>query len=120
MATAMFRPSPCPGVVRLRSSLTKRQAIQSTSAPATPGPSSTTDRRAPPSSVLTEMAIGVPGGPYLADQLLLPFALAGGGSFTTVKPSQHSLTAAAVIERFLERSCVFTQQPSGTHLVEVR
>jgi RNA 3'-terminal phosphate cyclase (ATP) len=59
-------------------------------------------------------------GPYLADQLLLPFAIAGGGSFTTVKPSQHSLTAAAVIERFLDRRCVFTQQPTGTHLVEVR
>lgn len=59
-------------------------------------------------------------GPYLADQLLLPFAIAGGGSFTTVKPSQHSLTAAAVIARFLDRRCVFTQQPTGTHLVEVR
>lgn len=59
-------------------------------------------------------------GPYLADQLLLPFALAGGGAFTTVKPSQHSLTAAAIIERFLDRRCVFTQLPSGTHRVEVR
>ena len=59
-------------------------------------------------------------GPYLADQLLLPFALAGGGTFTTVKPSQHSYTAAAVIERFLGRRCGFTQLPSGTHRVEVR
>ena len=59
-------------------------------------------------------------GPYLQDQLLLPFALAGGGTFTTVKPSQHSLTAAAVIERFLDRRCAFHQFPSGTHRVEVR
>lgn len=59
-------------------------------------------------------------GPYLADQLLLPFALAGGGAFTTVKPSQHSFTAAAVIERFLGRRCIFTHLPSGTHRVEVR
>jgi RNA 3'-terminal phosphate cyclase (ATP) len=58
-------------------------------------------------------------GPYLADQLLLPFALAGGGAFTTVKPSQHSVTASAVIERFLDRRGVFTQAPSGTHLMEV-
>jgi RNA 3'-terminal phosphate cyclase (ATP) len=58
--------------------------------------------------------------PYLADQLLLPFALARRGRFTTVKPSQHSLTAAAAIERFLNRRCVFTQQLSGTHLIEVR
>lgn len=59
-------------------------------------------------------------GPYLADQLLLPFALAGGGAFTTVKPSRHSLTAAAVIARFLDRRCVFTRLPGGSHRVEVR
>ncbi|MES2441306.1 MAG: RNA 3'-terminal phosphate cyclase [Pseudomonadota bacterium] len=58
-------------------------------------------------------------GPYLADQLLLPFALAGGGSFTTVKPSQHSLTAADVIERFLGRRCGFVQQPSGSHAMTI-
>ena len=34
-------------------------------------------------------------GPHLADQLLLPFALAGSGAFTTVKPSRHSLSATA-------------------------
>jgi RNA 3'-terminal phosphate cyclase (ATP) len=59
-------------------------------------------------------------GPYLADQLLLPFALAGGGSFTTVKPSQHSLTAADIIDRFLGRRPVFVQQPDGVHLMELR
>lgn len=57
-------------------------------------------------------------GPYLADQLLLPFALAGRGAFTTVRPSQHSLTTAAVIERFLDRRCVFTQLPGGSHRME--
>jgi len=56
-------------------------------------------------------------GPYLADQLLLPFALAGGGSFTTVKPSQHARTAAAVIEQFTDQRWVFEQQASGNHLV---
>ena len=59
-------------------------------------------------------------GPYLADQLLLPFALAGGGSFTTVKPSQHSLTAIDVIGRFLDRRLGFAQQHGGTHLLVVR
>lgn len=56
-------------------------------------------------------------GPYLADQLLLPFALAGGGSFTTVKPSQHARTAADVIERFTGHRWVFEQQAGGCHLV---
>lgn len=59
-------------------------------------------------------------GPYLADQLLLPFALAGGGRFTTVKPSQHSLTTIDVIGRFLDRRLGFAQQPGGVHLLSVR
>ena len=59
-------------------------------------------------------------GPFLADQLLLPLALAGGGCFTTVKPSLHSLTAAAVIEKFLEKRLVFDEKVDGCHLVSVR
>lgn len=60
---------------------------------------------------------GAFAGPYLQDQLLLPFALAGGGSLTTVKPSQHSLTAAKVIHRFLGRRPTFIHQADGTHLM---
>ena len=58
-------------------------------------------------------------GPYLADQLLLPFTLAGGGSFTTVKPSQHSRTAADIIEKFTGRQCQFEQLKSGVHLLTI-
>jgi RNA 3'-terminal phosphate cyclase (ATP) len=43
----------------------------------------------------------VPVEEHLADQLLLPAALAGGGSFRTTQPSLHATTNAAVIERFL-------------------
>jgi RNA 3'-terminal phosphate cyclase (ATP) len=57
-------------------------------------------------------------GPYLADQMLLPFALAGGGAFTTVKPSQHARTAADVIHLFTGLRLTFAQQSDGTHLVE--
>ncbi len=59
-------------------------------------------------------------GPYLADQLLLPFALAGGGSFTTVKLSQHSLTAADIIERFTGRRCVFEVREGESNRVTIR
>jgi RNA 3'-terminal phosphate cyclase (ATP) len=59
-------------------------------------------------------------GPYLADQLLLPMAAAGGGAFTTVKPSQHALTAADVIQRFLDRRIVFDAGKGGAHQVEIR
>lgn len=44
---------------------------------------------------------GAAVGPHLADQLLLPLALAGGGSFTASAVSQHTLTNAEVIRRFL-------------------
>ena len=49
-------------------------------------------------------------GEYLADQIMLPFALAGGGSFTTSEISQHALTNAAVIEKFLPVHISFTKE----------
>ena len=58
-------------------------------------------------------------GPYLADQLLLPMALAGGGSFTTVKPSLHARTAADVIAKFLPVAVRFEEKEQGRHLVTV-
>jgi RNA 3'-terminal phosphate cyclase (ATP) len=45
---------------------------------------------------------GVPVGPHLADQLLLPMALAGGGAFRTLVPTPHTVTNADVIGRFLD------------------
>lgn len=48
------------------------------------------------------IASGAAVGPQLADQLLLPMALAGGGCFTTVRPTRHARTAAAVIARFFD------------------
>ncbi len=47
------------------------------------------------------LASGVPVGEHLADQLLLPMALAGGGSFRTVRPSRHTTTNIDVIRAFL-------------------
>lgn len=44
----------------------------------------------------------VPVGEHLADQLLIPIALAGSGSFMTVEPSLHTRTNIEVIQRFLE------------------
>ncbi|MDR2981966.1 MAG: RNA 3'-terminal phosphate cyclase [Puniceicoccales bacterium] len=41
-------------------------------------------------------------GEHLADQLLLPLALAKGGVFTTLPPSRHTQTNIAVIGRFLD------------------
>ncbi len=38
---------------------------------------------------------------HLADQLLIPMVLAGGGSFRTTRPSLHTTTNAEVIQLFL-------------------
>lgn len=48
------------------------------------------------------LAGGVPVGRYLADQLLLPLALAGGGSFRTLALTRHSTTNIDIIRRFLD------------------
>jgi RNA 3'-terminal phosphate cyclase (ATP) len=44
---------------------------------------------------------GVPVGQHLADQLLLPMALAGGGALKTLQPSLHALTNIDVIRAFV-------------------
>lgn len=44
---------------------------------------------------------GAAVGEHLADQLMLPMALAGGGRFTVSSVSRHALTNADVIGRFL-------------------
>ena len=48
-------------------------------------------------------------GPYLADQLLLPLALAGSGAFTASSISQHARTNADLIARFLPVTIRFEQ-----------
>lgn len=48
------------------------------------------------------LAIGAPVGPHLADQLLLPMAIAGQGCFLTMPLTEHSRTNIAVIQQFLE------------------
>ncbi len=48
------------------------------------------------------LASGAPVGPYLADQLLVPLAIAGEGTFRTVRPTRHTLTNVEIIRRFLD------------------
>ncbi len=48
-----------------------------------------------------DLDVGAPIDEHLADQLLIPMALAGGGRFLTCTPTLHTRTNAAVIERFL-------------------
>ena len=58
-------------------------------------------------------------GPFLQDQLLLPFAMAGAGAFTSVKLSEHTRTAARLIERFTGRAFAFSEGADGAWLVKL-
>ena len=55
---------------------------------------------------------GVPVDRYLADQLLIPLALANGGEFLTQEPSLHTTTNMAVITLFTGKK--FTSEATDT------
>jgi RNA 3'-terminal phosphate cyclase (ATP) len=61
---------------------------------------------------------GAPVGEHLADQLVIPLAMAGSGAYRIGAPSPHLVTNVAVVRRFLDvpLECV----PVGTGLFEVR
>jgi RNA 3'-terminal phosphate cyclase (ATP) len=65
------------------------------------------------------IAAGVPVGIHLADQLLIPMALAGGGTFRTLKPTRHTVTNADVIRRFLDVPIAIEPEGDGIHRVSV-
>jgi RNA 3'-terminal phosphate cyclase (ATP) len=48
------------------------------------------------------LAANVPVAEHLADQLLLPLTLAGGGALVTLPPSSHTTTNIDTIRRFLD------------------
>ena len=58
-------------------------------------------------------------GEYLADQLLLPLALAGGGAFTTNTPSAHTTTNIDTIRKFLEVKIEFTETGKNLWLIKI-
>ncbi len=69
--------------------------------------------------ILHYLAADVPVGQHLADQLLLPMALGGGGSFRTVKPSAHSLTQLDLARIFLAVDGAITWEAGDAWRAEV-
>ena len=55
------------------------------------------------------LSAGVPVGRHLADQLMIPMALAGGGKFRTLPPTRHSLTNIEVLKKFLDVEVTVTK-----------
>jgi RNA 3'-terminal phosphate cyclase (ATP) len=55
-------------------------------------------------------------GEHLADQLLLPMAIARGGAFTTLEPSSHTTTNAEVIRTFMDVEVRITRDGDRTRI----
>lgn len=58
-------------------------------------------------------------GKYLADQLLVPIAIAGGGKYTTVSPSRHTITNIEIIKKFLDLDIKTEQLSEKIYEIEV-
>jgi RNA 3'-terminal phosphate cyclase (ATP) len=61
----------------------------------------------------------VPVGRYLADQLIIPMALAGGGKFRTLPPTQHTSTNIEVVKQFLDIDVSITQINNNVWEIEL-
>lgn len=62
----------------------------------------------------------VPVGRYLADQLLVPMAIAGGGAFVTLPPSRHTLTNIDIIRHFMDLSVDAAENARGQWEIALR
>ncbi|MBI4832067.1 MAG: RNA 3'-terminal phosphate cyclase [Candidatus Lindowbacteria bacterium] len=62
----------------------------------------------------------VPVGRHLADQLLLPMALWGGGEFRTMPLTPHATTNLHVIKKFLDISAGIVEEQDGAVKVRIK
>jgi RNA 3'-terminal phosphate cyclase (ATP) len=65
------------------------------------------------------LASDVAVGEYLADQLLIPMALAGGGSFITLPPSRHTTTNIEILRKFLDIEIRAEQQNNRVWKIQI-
>ena len=65
------------------------------------------------------LATTAPVGEYLADQLLVPMALGGGGEFVTVAPSDHTRTQIELIRQFLGIEIAIAPAVDATAIITV-
>jgi RNA 3'-terminal phosphate cyclase (ATP) len=66
------------------------------------------------------LASDAPVGVHLADQLLIPLALAGGGSMLTLPPSLHTRTNAEIVQRFLPVEIAIEERSEQSARIAVR
>jgi RNA 3'-terminal phosphate cyclase (ATP) len=68
----------------------------------------------------TYLHTGVPVGEHLADQLLIPLAMAGAGRYRTLPLSDHARTNIQIVEQFLPMHFGVNEEPDGSALVFVQ
>ncbi len=66
----------------------------------------------------TDLKVAVGG--HLADQLLVPLAIAGGGKFSTMPPSRHTTTNVEIIKQFMNIKCDINADDCGRWQIELR
>jgi len=59
-------------------------------------------------------------GEHLADQLVVPLAIAGGGSFTAVRLSRHMTTNVEIVRKFLDLGIETTMMEDRSWKVEMK
>jgi RNA 3'-terminal phosphate cyclase (ATP) len=59
------------------------------------------------------LASGAPVGLHLADQLLVPLAMAGGGTFRASEATEHARTVVDVVRRFADVSIALDERAAG-------
>ena len=67
-------------------------------------------------SLARYIEVGAPVGEQLADQLIVPMALAGGGIVRTLEPTPHTRTNLDVVGRFIQLSVDEQESGSSTTL----
>lgn len=65
------------------------------------------------------LASDAPVGPHLADQLLAPMALAGGGIFRATELTPHAVTNIETVQRFIDVPIQTLREPGGAWRVSV-
>ena len=66
------------------------------------------------------LSAGVPVGKYLADQLLIPMVLAGGGTFQTLPLTRHTRTNIEILKQFLNINITSSQLKNNVWQIEVK
>lgn len=66
------------------------------------------------------LAADVPVGRYLADQLLIPMALGGGGIFRTLPLSRHTTTNIEILKQFLDVKITASQLRNDIWEIEIK